>query len=84
MRQLLLINNHQAFESERARAQANLPAFGRGVLSQLPDHASVLVSDRKGWFGRVRSRVGFVMVAAQAVGTIKVDANDIRRGWIAG
>jgi hypothetical protein len=84
MRQVLLINNQQAFESERARAQRDLPLVARSALAQLPDHASVLVSDRKGWFGRLRSRVGLIMVAAHAVGTIEINAKDIRRGWIRG
>jgi hypothetical protein len=84
MRQVLLINNHEVFESERAHIKRNPPTFRRKALAQLPDHASILVSDRKGWFGRLRSRIGLVMVAAQVVGTIEVDAKDIRRGWIRG
>ena len=82
MRQLLLINNHDTFEVERARLKRNLPSIARAEAAQLPEAAAVLVSDRKGWFGRLRSRFGFIMVAAQVVGTIEVDANDIRRGWI--
>jgi hypothetical protein len=84
MRQVLLINNHEVFESERARVKGHVTNFHRKALGQLPDHASIVVSDRKGWFGRLRSHIGLVMVAAQVVGTIEINAKDIRRGWIRG
>jgi hypothetical protein len=32
----------------------------------------------------LRSHIGLVMVAAQVVGTIEINAKDIRRGWIRG
>jgi hypothetical protein len=83
MRQLLVINNRDAFASAAQQpGVTGVPHLARAALVDLPAHASILTQDRGGWFGRRRGGKAWVMQSGNVVATVSVSGADVQRGWI--
>jgi hypothetical protein len=77
VRQILIVSNNEVFQAERRRRHGDLPALAH---DQLPATASILVGKRPLLLGGGPTRLGYVMRAGAAIGTIRVSADEARLG----